>query len=131
VSWEIRGPWPSIEEVEWRFEELIRARWRVVAAPVADVYVRGDEMWVEMDVPGLAADEFRVRVEGHHLVVEGARPQRPPREDARPVRLERLRGPFRRVFALPPRLEPPAVESTLEAGVLRVHVRRGPGRSAP
>lgn len=131
MSWEIRGPWPSIEEVEWRFEELIRARWRVVAAPAADVHMRGDEMWVEMDVPGLAADEIRVRVEGHHLVVEGTNRQRAPREDARPVRLERPRGPFRRIFALPPRLEPALVEIALEAGVLRVHVQREPDRGAP
>jgi HSP20 family molecular chaperone IbpA len=131
MSWEIRGPWPSVEEVEWRFEELIRARWRVASVPAADVYLLGDEMWVEMDAAGVAAEDLRVRVEAETLVVEGVRRQRLPREDARPARLERPKGPFRRLFALPTRLRRPQLEVAVEAGVLRVRVHPGTEGSAP
>ena len=53
VRWEIRGPWPSVQEIERRFDELIRSRWAVRGRLSADVLLRGDEMWVEVDVPGV------------------------------------------------------------------------------
>jgi HSP20 family molecular chaperone IbpA len=131
VSWEIRGPWPSVEEVEWRFEELIRTRWRVVAQPPADIYLVGDEMYVEIDAAGVEAEDVRVRVEAETVVVEGVRRRRLPRDDVRFVRLERPSGPFRRVFALPPHLRRPHLEVSFAGGVMRVRVGPAAQRSVP
>jgi HSP20 family molecular chaperone IbpA len=129
VEWEIRGRWPSVEEVEWRFEELIRTRWRRVGGmPAADVYVREDEMWVALDVPGADAADVAAHAEGPRLVVEGRLLHRPPHPEARPALLERTVGTFRRSFPIPRELLPAAVETRLEGGVLHVHVRAGRGR---
>ena len=54
MRWEIRAPWPSLEEIERRFDELIRSRWGTeMQTPLADVFVVDDEVWVEVDLPGV------------------------------------------------------------------------------
>jgi HSP20 family molecular chaperone IbpA len=44
---------PGDRAIERRFDELIRSRWRVRGRVSADVLLHGDEMWVEVDVPGV------------------------------------------------------------------------------
>ena len=127
MPWEIRGPWPSIQEVEWRFEELIRLRWGPAGARTpADVFVLGDQLWVEIDVPGVAASDVRAWTEGDRLLVEGTRRDPPPGPGARPTLLERTRGPFRRSFSLPPGFGSGRLEMGLADGVLRLHLTREP-----
>jgi HSP20 family molecular chaperone IbpA len=47
-----------VEEIERRFEELLRTRWRVRGRQIADIFLRENEMWVEVDVPGV--DDWEV-----------------------------------------------------------------------
>ncbi len=44
MRWEIRAPWPSLAEVERRFDEILRSRCAgaVEAAP-ADLFVAADD----------------------------------------------------------------------------------------
>lgn len=124
--WEVPGPWPfpSSAEIEQRFEELVRARWgeREGSAP-ADVFIYGEEIWVEMDLPGVPAEAVRVMLERGMLLVEAIRPAAPPEEQARPARIERRRGPIRRRVPLPAPLAAARIEFRLESGVLRVRLR--------
>jgi HSP20 family protein len=124
MRWEIRGPWPSIEEIERRFDELIRLRWeRGMPEPPADVFLLEDEIVVEVDLPGVEEGDLRVSLEGSVLVVEGRRPLRAPAEGARAALLERVRG-FRRAVPLPEGSSGALLEFRLEQGVLRARVGR-------
>jgi len=72
ARWEIRGAWPSIEEIERRFDELIRSRWGVrERRPTATLEVRDDELSVEIDLSGVdeveALDVTGVTVENRVL----------------------------------------------------------------
>jgi HSP20 family molecular chaperone IbpA len=75
ARWEIRGRWPSIEEIERRFDELIRTRWGVPGRrPAAAVEVRDDQISVEIDLSGVeeleACDVAGVTVEGRVLRIQ-------------------------------------------------------------
>ncbi|HTY19742.1 MAG TPA: Hsp20/alpha crystallin family protein [Myxococcota bacterium] len=127
MRWELAStwPWPSVDEIERRFEELIRERWGAgVTAPPADVFVAEESIWVELDLPGVELRDVRVRSEAGWLWIEAMRRPRPPSEAARPARVERARGALRRAVPLPAGLHPEPVEVTLEAGVLRIHLRK-------
>jgi HSP20 family molecular chaperone IbpA len=129
--WELDAAWPfpSAADVERRFEELIRSRWGASAevAP-ADVFVYEQELWIELDLPGVEEEHLHVRVEGSTLWVEAVRSAAPPAEGARPARLERPRGAIRQRVPLPAAVVAPTLEYRLEGGVLRVRVRSGERR---
>jgi HSP20 family molecular chaperone IbpA len=116
-------PFPSPDEIERRFERLIRSRWGGTASvPAADVFVHGREVWVEVDLPGVIEQEVRARVEAGVLVIEATRRFVPPAREARPAALERPRGPIRRAVPLPTRARRARLEYRLESGVLRVRI---------
>lgn len=127
MRWEIRAPWPSLDEVERRFDEILRSRWGgAVEAPPADLFVSADEVCIEMDLPGVSENDIQVRVEQHALIIEGQRVHTRD-EQSRPAALERWYGAFRRRFPLPPEWPDVSHEVRLVSGVLcvRVRARRG------
>jgi len=72
MRWEIRAPWPSLSEVERRFDEILRSRWGAKnALQTPRLAVVGSEIRIEMDLPGLSEEDVRVRVEGHEVIIEG------------------------------------------------------------
>ncbi len=93
-------------------------------SPAADVFETAAAYVVEIDVPGLSRDDVAVQVDGGELVVRGDKPPSTAGRAETFHRLERLDGPFLRVFPLPERVEPESVEAELQDGVLRVTVRK-------
>lgn len=131
MPFEVPGNWrfPTVEEVQERFEARIRRRWRTPAEePPVDVFVLEDEIWVEMDLPGVSEGEISAYFEGGAVLVEAIRRIAPPSESARPARLERPRGVLRRRIPLPAAPRAARVERLLEGGVLRVRVVPESGR---
>jgi hypothetical protein len=66
LRWELGRAWmlPSTEEVERRFDELIRRRWAEAREGSGGSWVVLErEIWVEMDLPGVAERKLRARVE--------------------------------------------------------------------
>ena len=120
---EIRALWPSLAEVERRFDEMLRSRWGGASeVPPADLFVAADEVRIEMDLPGVSEEDVRVRVEQHQLIIEGQRVHACD-EQIRPAALERWQGAFRRQFPLPSEWEHVSHQLRLVSGVLRVRVR--------
>jgi HSP20 family molecular chaperone IbpA len=117
----------SPAEVERRFDELIRARWRPRegAEVPADVYLVGRELWVEVDLPGVPESQVSVHVEAGELVIEARREIVPPAGGAPALRRERVPGKLRRRLRLPVVLRQPVLEVRCESGVLRVRIRPG------
>ncbi len=95
--------------------------------PPVDVWESDDEVIVEAELPGALAGDIDLRLEGGALVLAGTL-----REDnaaaARYLRIERPRGRFQRIVALPAEVtgEPRAA---LRGGVLQVRLpKTGAGR---
>lgn len=100
---------------------------RTRSAPAVDV-VESEEGWiVTMDLPGVAKEAVKVRLDGTKLVVSGETPAR----DAGQVRVsERATGPFRREFLLPFHVRPDAIRARLQDGLLRIELPRSGSASA-
>ncbi len=100
-------------------------------APAADVFETPAGYVVEVDLPGLRRDDVVVQVHRGELVIRG---EKAPSTAGRPEvfhRLERLDGPFLRVFPLPQGVDPDTVAAELEEGVLRVTVSKTAARRVP
>ncbi len=96
-------------------------------SPAADGFETPAAYVVEIDVPGLHRDDVVVQVDRDQLVVRGEKPPSTAGRAETFHRLERLDGPFLRVFPLPERVEPESVAAELQDGVLRVTVRKTGG----
>src|SRR5688572_10143145 len=98
--------------------------------PLADVYETAEGFVVQVDLPGLGADDVEVHVDGDRLVLRG---RRKPSEPTRPdnyYRMERSYGPFVRTFVLTPDVDPDRVTAQFRDGLLRLElpkVRPGVG----
>jgi HSP20 family molecular chaperone IbpA len=119
----LRLPLASAEEIKRHFEQRIRERWGSrVPEPPADVFVLSEEIWVELDLPGVLESGVRAYVERDELVVEARREIQPPPGTLSTARRERSPGVIERRVPLPPMHRSPRLEIHLESGVLRVRV---------
>lgn len=86
-----------------------------------DAYRRGDDVWVHLDLPGIATDSLDVSVERGVLTITGERSWQ--REDGDQVYLtERRRGAFRRQVTLGDGLDADGIEADYTDGVLTLRV---------
>ncbi len=84
-----------------------------------DVWEDGDDLFVEVDVPGLQLDQIEVTVEEDELTIAGNRPCR-DLENAVQYCRERGATEFRRVIRLPVGTDTERVAASLKNGVLTV-----------
>jgi HSP20 family protein len=92
--------------------------------PAADVIVSDDSVRIEMDVPGLRAENLEIELENDLLTVRGERPfPYAGQEYERTWRhIERAFGRFERSIRVPRGLDPDSVEAALTDGVLGVRI---------
>ena len=87
--------------------------------PGADIYENGDEIVVELEVPGYEQDELNVEVADHTLTISGHR----ERKAADAPRLhERREATFERRFALPVETDTSHLAAIYGKGVLTLHI---------
>ena len=86
-----------------------------------DAYKRGDDLWVHIDLPGVAADSVDIDVERNVLTVTAQRSWQ--RQDGDQVYLaERHRGSFRRQVHLGEGLDAERIEADYHDGVLTLRI---------
>lgn len=86
-----------------------------------DAYRRGDDVWVHLDLPGVAGDSLDISVERNVLTVTGERNWQ--REEGDRVYVaERRRGAFRRQVTLGDGLDSEGVEADYHDGVLTLRI---------
>lgn len=86
-----------------------------------DAYRRGENVWVHLDLPGVAADSLDIDVERGVLTISAERNWQ--REDGDQVYMaERPRGSFRRQVHLGDGLDPEGIEAHFDDGVLTLRV---------
>jgi HSP20 family protein len=120
------APLPDLDVVERRmrrfFEDLGVAP---AVTPAADVYETGNELVVELEVPGFDEQDLRVAVTDHTLTISGERTdEKSKSEQALRVR-ERLEAHFERRFQLPPEADADHVTAEYGKGLLTLHVPKG------
>ncbi len=90
------------------------------AAPM-DAYRRDADIWVHVDLPGIAADSLDVSVERNVLTISGERSWE-RREGDQVYLAERRRGMFRRQVTLGDGLDAEGIEADYSDGVLTLRI---------
>ena len=85
--------------------------------PAVNVWDKGEELMVEMEVPGVKSEEIDVSVAGDVLTIKVERPDA-THEDVTYHRRERPAGSFTRMLTLPYAIDAKSVEADLQQGVL-------------
>jgi HSP20 family protein len=86
-----------------------------------DAYRRGSDIWVHIDLPGVAADSLDINVERSVLTVSGERWWE--RQDGDQVYLnDRSQGRFRRQVHLGDGLDAERIEADYQDGVLTLRI---------
>jgi len=86
-----------------------------------DAYKRGDDLWVDIDLPGVTADSVDIDVERNVLTVTAQRSWE--RKEGDQVYLaERHRGTFRRQVHLGDGLDAERIEARYNDGVLTLRI---------
>lgn len=86
-----------------------------------DAYRRGDDVWVHLDLPGVAADSIDIDVERGVLTITAERNWQ--REESDQIYLtERQRGSFRRQVHLGDSLDTDNIEADFADGVLTIRL---------
>jgi len=96
-------------------------------APAADIYEGGQELVVELEVPGFGEEELEVTVSDHTLAISGQRPKEVEATDKALHLHERLERKFERRFELPAAAESTRITAEYRHGVLTVHVPKAAG----
>lgn len=86
----------------------------VKLSPAVDIYENENEVLLVADMPGVGANDASVRLEPPRLLVEGRAIARP---GLRPVLYERA-------FRVGEDIEQAGISAELEAGVLRLHLKK-------
>jgi HSP20 family protein len=85
-----------------------------LATPRVDITHEGEQLLIQVDLPGLSPSDIQITIDDYSLELEGER------NDRR----------FRRVIPLPQHVDPNTAEATFDKGVLEIHVRAATDRRA-
>jgi len=103
------------------FEQLAGRSGSTATSMPMDAYRRGGDVWVHLDLPGVAADTLDITVERNVMTVSGERSW--GREEGDRVYLaERRQGTFRRQVTLGEGLDADGIEADYTDGVLTLRV---------
>lgn len=110
-------------EIHTLFDELIHRPWgRSQWNPPVDIHEDDDAFVIEADLPGVNAEDVRIRIEGRTLAIEGRRQLRPCDNSRTSHLCERPDGGFIRVFEFQENIEQEQIQTRWQDGVLMVTV---------
>ncbi len=96
------------------------ADWPGVYPPV-NLSEDADRLYLRAELPGVAAKDLEISVEGENLILKGKRSYDEP-EGVSYHRRERTAGVFRRVITLPVQVQADKVAASLKDGVLTINL---------
>jgi HSP20 family protein len=131
----------ELEEFHQRMERIMEAalewhrRGRTSThpdwCPAADLYETAGEVVILMEAAGVSPASLEITLEGTLLRVAGERPAEHLQAGCIALhQMEIERGPFERLFTVPPGLDGDAARARLEAGFLEVRIPKTGGSPA-
>ena len=112
-------------EVERLFDEIIHRPWGFCREihgwnPSVDLYETADAFILEADLPGVKAEDVKVGVENHDLVLQGVRSLETTETHGQFHTMERSSGHFIRHIKLPQAVDRNAIQAEFHDGVLKI-----------
>jgi HSP20 family protein len=86
--------------------------------------VGGEAYVIEISVPGLKPDEIVIEANSSSLTVSTEPQQAEPNSGRRDIQREQPVRPLSRLFEFPVEIDTDNVQTTLEHGILKIHVPR-------
>jgi HSP20 family protein len=123
-----RNPWLEFERMRRDIESLMRGLETNVAGgpaaaavfPAINLTEDKDNVYVNAEVPGIAASELDISVEGDALIIKGRRKTEPEGVKVSYHRREIERGSFSRAITLPTKVDAAKVEARTVDGILYI-----------
>ncbi|NJN63767.1 MAG: Hsp20/alpha crystallin family protein [Acidobacteria bacterium] len=94
--------------------------------PLSEVVETPFGIDIECEIAGVDRSAIDIRVDGHHLIIEGERTRPPEATGWTWHRVERAYGKLSRRFELPPGLDLDHVDAALDNGILHITVPKRP-----
>jgi HSP20 family protein len=88
--------------------------------PAAEMYADADNIYLELEVPGLTPEEIEVQVNAHTVVINGERKEATTTEDRGVKRSEFRYGKIHRTVNLPEKVRVDSVQAKYEHGILKL-----------
>ena len=92
--------------------------------PAVDIYEQGDDVHIDVELPGVKPEEIKVNVEGDVLTISGERKRQDVAKKEGYQRVERTYGTFTRAFSLGQDVDPESVDAKFDNGVLKLSLRK-------
>ncbi len=90
--------------------------------PAADIFAKGEDLVVWMELPGQTRESIDITFSGGVLTISGERANAPEGEDVTFWTRERYDGPFRRSITLPEGVDESRISASSEDGLLAITV---------
>lgn len=90
--------------------------------PQADIFERGIEIWVLIELPGMRRQDVELTLAGGSLTVRGI--VKIPLDNVTPLHTERFYGPFERTIVLPQLGDQSRVRARMDLGLLMIRYER-------
>ena len=104
--------------------------WETGMLPAVESFVRGDELVVRADLPGIDPKHVELAVEGDRLTIKGERKVMDEGKRGDEFYREVSYGRFERTIALPTGVDADSVKATYHDGVLEVTMKAPKGVAA-
>ncbi len=88
-----------------------------------DIYAKGDDMLVRLELPGIKAEDVDITLAEHTLSISGERHEDKEIKEDDFYRRERSYGRFERTLPLPEKVSEKDIEATFEDGILEVRIK--------
>lgn len=122
--------WDPFEEMNRLHDHFFSGRGLAKQAfqVAVDIREEDDAFFVDVDVPGLSAEDVDVDVEKNVLTIRGERKVEKEESEGSYRRLERQYGGFSRSFTLPETVDADSISAGMKDGVLALRL---PKKEAP
>lgn len=124
-------PLRELEQLQRRMDRLFqnafgleRSPWRVGVYPLVNISEDRDHIYVRAELPGVKGEDLEITVQDSSLILRGQRKIPTEEKQVNFHRRERESGFFRRVVALPARIQADKVEATSKDGILTIKLAK-------
>ena len=124
-------PLRELEQLQHRMDRLFqnafgpeRSPWQGGVYPLVNISEDRDHLYVRAELPGVKAESLEITVQDSSLILRGERKIPTEEKQVNYHRREREAGFFRRVLALPARIQADKVEATCKDGILSIKLAK-------
>ena len=113
-------PWGVLSDDVW--DRALAGRDECRWVPAVDISEDDDNLYVDVDVPGMKKEDIKVSLEHNVLSLKGEKKQEKEVKEENYHRWERCYGSFSRAFELPIPVEANKIKANYRNGVLHVEL---------